>query len=603
MKLKLLSWLRIKRLCSSPEGGGLFPALIGLLLLINFSTALKAAEFKISLDADTITLGQSVNMTMTFVGNSSGNYPVPPTVPGLNILDAHSDSSSFSLGPGGMTAVRSHMFVVTPAQLGTFVIPSLTANVDGQVVHSQPVKLTVTKTPPAPSGINTANPDPYFLRLNVPKQTVYVGEVIRGELLIYLREGIQPLDHGIQVTPPQAEGFTLGGMAGSQSRQTRIGNLGYNVIPVGITFTAVKAGKLTLGGIECNLALAIGTMDFFGRYRRQSASLTNTDTVTIESLPLPRENVPPGFNGAVGNYAMNLSVSPTNIAVGDPITVKVEISGNGSLQSLTLPEQRGWNQFKAYPPTSNFQHEDELNASGTNTFSLTIVPENMDVHEVPPFAFSFFDPDQKTYRTLTHPAVPLTVRPSAASLPPPSLGGASSSDNPQPVQDVSPIKPRLGVAAQISPLLVRQPWFLVLQAIPALAWLSLLINRKQHERLANNPRLRRQRQVEQTIRAGLHELHQSANANDGPAFFATMIHLLQERIGERLDLPASGITEAILEERLRPMQVPEEELTLLRELFFACNQARYSPHTTHAELVSLIPKLESALNNLKKISV
>src|SRR5207302_1191219 len=121
--------------------------------------------------------------------------------------------------------------------------------------------------------------------------------------------------------------------------------------------------------------------------------------------------------------------------------------------------------------------------------------------------FTYFDPDQKSYRTLSHPAVPLTIRPSAASLPPPTFANATSSDNPPPVRDVSPIKPRLGaVISQINPPLVRQPWFLALQAVPALAWLALLIKRKQRERLANNPRLRRQRQVEQTIRTGLADL-------------------------------------------------------------------------------------------------
>ena len=47
------------------------------------------------------------------------------------------------------------------------------------------------------------------------------------------------------------------------------------------------------------------------------------------------------------------------------------------------------------------------------------------------------------------------------------------------------------------------------------------------------------------------------------------------------------------------MQVPEETLALLRELFQACNQARYDPQSTNEELISLIPKLESALNELK----
>ena len=85
----------------------------------------------------------------------------------------------------------------------------------------------------------------------------------------------------------------------------------------------------------------------------------------------------------------------------------------------------------------------------------------------------------------------------------------------------------------------------------------------------------KQRQVEQVIRGGLKELAQNVQGNKPEAFFATLFHLLQERLGERLDLPASAITEAVVEERLRHLSVPETTLASLRELFQICNQARY----------------------------
>jgi hypothetical protein len=107
--------------------------------------------------------------------------------------------------------------------------------------------------------------------------------------------------------------------------------------------------------------------------------------------------------------------------------------------------------------------------------------------------------------------------------------------------------------------------------------------------------------VEQTVRNGLKELRKSAEANQPTEFFATLFRLLQEQLGERLDLPASAITEAVLDERLRPLNVPDGQLEALRELFHACNQARYARQGTNAELVSLIPKVEAALNHLKQL--
>lgn len=577
-------------------------ALLSALATLALPSAVRAASFSVSFDQDAITIGESVTMTMTFDGGRPDAIPAPPSVPGLRIEDLHSDMTSMQIINGQITRRFSHTFQATPTQTGVFEIPSMAATIEGQPCKSDPLKLTVTAPGAPPPGVNAENPEIAFMRLEVPKQSFYVGEVIRAELQLYLRDGIMRISD-FQMNPPQAEGFTVGKTTETPHRQATVGNHRYTVVPLTMAYIPVKVGSLTIGSSEGSMNLLMGPLDFFGRpTHSQHLTLTN-QAVNVQVLPLPTDNVPPGFSGAVGHYSMALSVSPTNVAIGDPVTVKVDITGVGSMDGLRLPTQMGWQQFKLYPPTSEFHvnQNDPLGVSGTMHFALTAVPESMDVHELPPFVFTYFDPDRKTYQTLSHPAVPLTVRPSAASLPAPTFSNISSSDNPGGGQDVSPIKPRFGALAQLTPPLVWQPWFLALQTVPVLAWVSLLIRRKQQERLANNPRLRRQRQVEQTVRGGLKQLREAADAGRSEEFFATVFRLLQEQLGERLDTPASGITEAVLDERLRPMAVPETQLSELRELFLLCNEARYAREATHAELISLIPRVETALHELRKV--
>ncbi|HXC97795.1 MAG TPA: BatD family protein, partial [Verrucomicrobiae bacterium] len=427
------------------------------------------------------------------------------------------------------------------------------------------------------------------------------GEVIQARLELCLREDVLNIQN-VQLLPIPAEGFTVGKTQEGQRTQTRAGGANYTVIPVIMLFTAVKTGSLTLGPSTCNLDLLFGPVDFFGRPSNARHVSLTSDPVTLQSIPLPADNKPSGFSGAVGNYTMSVSAAPTNIAAGDPVTVTIQIAGTGAVESLALPEQTGWQQFKLYPPTSDYQSGDQLDLSGTKTFKLTAVPESMDVKELPPFTFSFFDPEQNAYRTLTQPAMPLIVRPSAASLPPPIMATANTtSDNPPAKQDIVHIKPWLGTVARLGPPLLARPWFLGLQSVPVLAWLCLLVQRKKQDHLAANPRLRRQRQVERILRDGLNDLRQYAAANESAEFFATLFHLLQERLGERLDLPASAITEAVLDERLLPLGVPDPTIDRLRELFHICNQARYAPETSTEELASLIPQVEAALDELKNL--
>jgi hypothetical protein len=115
--------------------------------------------------------------------------------------------------------------------------------------------------------------------------------------------------------------------------------------------------------------------------------------------------------------------------------------------------------------------------------------------------------------------------------------------------------------------------------------------------------LRRQRQVAQIESEGLKELRKCAAENNSDDFFATLFRLLQERLGERLDLPASAITEAVVDEQLSPRGVEDSTLSELRDLFQLCNLARYAPIKSSQELAAIIPKLENVLGKLREVEL
>jgi hypothetical protein len=140
-----------------------------------------------------------------------------------------------------------------------------------------------------------------------------------------------------------------------------------------------------------------------------------------------------------------------------------------------------------------------------------------------------------------------------------------------------------------------------MQSVPLVLWISLLVWRKRSEALANNPRLRRQREVAGRVRGALKELRADAAAQKSAEFFAVLFRILQEQLGERLDLPASAITEAVLDERLQKRGLGEDAMRQLHELFQTCNAARYAPTHSSLELSALIPKLESVLHALQQL--
>jgi hypothetical protein len=607
------SWIKHNLRCRSRSGLRLLFAFLLLLLWPAAPCALIAATFTATLDRETVTVGETATLSLTFKGGEPKSIPALPQLPNLQIA-GEGTSRNVVIDNGQFSASISQTFALTATQPGEFIIPALRAEIDGQVLATQPLKLTAVKADS--SAANAAGEKLAFFKLFVPKKEVYVGEILAAEFQVYVREGVANAENILQGfeqyagCPVKAEGVSIFKTAHAQRRRMRSGNAIYGVATLITSLSPVKTGPLTIGAMEVTLTLQLplpnqrsrDPFDPFGmfqQYERRQVALT-TEPAALTVLPLPKENVPTNFNGAVGSFSMSVTAGPTNVAAGDPVTVKVQISGRGTLDSLSLPEQNAWREFKTYPPTTKLDTTDALGLQGTKTFEQLVVPQSPDIKALPPVSFSFFDPDQKSYRTLTQPAIPLVVRP-GGSAPAPTVAATTRAapDNPPPAQDIVHIKPRLGTLAQIAPPLVQQPWFLALQAVPLLAWLSALVWRHRTEMLANNPRLRRRRQVAQIMRQGLLELRQFASDKKSDDFFATLFRLLQEQLGERLDLPASAITEAVIEEHLRPRGAPEATLASLHELFQACNLARYAPIRTSQELAAVIPKLEAMLRELQ----
>jgi hypothetical protein len=524
-------------------------------------------------------------------------------------------SSHVNIVQQQITSSVSHNFSIAPQRAGEFTIPAMTVDAGGERLTTQPIKLRVLKPEAPPSGAVESGSQLAFLKLQLPKKELYLGETIPIQLELYLHSSVRHVPQ-FQLTAFPSDGCSVGKMIQRENRRSQVGNTLYTVIPWSFSLKPIKTGTLSLGPVTANVVLELasgrgrsdpfferfGLRDLFGGEQKQL--VLASDAASLQCLDLPKENIPAGFKGAVGSFTMNVSAGPTNVAVGDPITVHVKLAGRGDFDSLTLPEQLAWKDFKTYPPSTKVDTAgDPLGIQGSKIFEQVIIPQNADIKELPPLTFSFFDPEQKAYRTLAPPEVKLVVRP-GGSAPLPTIATANRAAQPEPpAQDIVPIKTRLGTVAQISPPLIQQPWFVALQGVPVVAWFSTLVWRRRAESLAKNPRLRRQRQVANLIRDGLLDLRRQAAENKSEEFFAALFRLLQEQLGERLDLPSSSITEAVIEEHLRPRGAPEALLNHVQELFHACNLARYAKARSSEELAALCSRLATTLRELQSLKL
>lgn len=562
-----------------------------------------AARFSTSIDRDSIVVGETVTLTLRFEGASPRTLPQLPNLPGLQIAGGMSQASNMTQSPDGQVQVSySYSVPLMANQPGDYTIPAFQVELDGQRLTSAPLRLKVLREDPSSPPAEYANRSA-FLWLVLPRREFYLGETFVAELRLYIKDGVRNID-AFQPPPLQTEGFNAGQWVKGQNFRRLVGGRAFTAVPALCAVTPVKTGPLKLGEMKSLVVLNPPDIfeSFWGRGARTERVPLALEPQAVQVFPLPAENVPADFTGAVGSFTLAVQAAPTNVAVGDPITVRVQISGRGGFEAVKLPEQKAWVNFKSYQPVGNLQTSDALGLQGTKTFEQIVAPESTELKEIPPFSFSFFDPEARAYRTLKQPAQPLVVRPAAtASTPLMTAAPRLNETAPPPAQDIVHIKTRPGTIQRIGPPLLQRPWFAAVSGAPVLAWMLAVGWRRRADALANNPRRRRQRAVAQLVRNGLVELRAQAAARDSDAFFATLVRLLQEQLGERLDCPASAITEAVVDERLRPRGVPETTLEELHGLFQACNLARYAPVQSSSELTAFIPRVENALAKIQEV--
>ena len=596
--VSLLAW---KTLCRRPPPGdrlgrlgrAVYGRALLLILLLTPVPAWADPKLEVSLDRNPISLGESAVLSMSFEDCSPSGMPNLAPIPNLE-FGGQSSEQSYSLIGASLTRKTVYSLELHPTKAGSFTIPPINITVDGARLRSRPITLRVLSgnAPPPAGAAETA-----FVRIVPSSNAIYLGQTLPVELQCYCQDNV----NNIQLPQFSSDNFIVGDLPNPRQRpsRVRVGNTMYNLFSFHTSATAIKTGTFALGPATWSLGVYSGQRNFFGMAESHQASFTS-DTPEIRVLPVPTNGAPPGFTGALGDFTLaQYDAGPTTVGVGDPITLKIRIAGRGAFNTVTLPtnNEAEWREFKTYPPTGKLETSDPMQLEGSKYFEQVITPQNAEVKEVPPFVFSFFDPAGNDFRTLTHPAIPLTVHATAATPQPTVIStGTPPPDAQEQGEEIVHIKPMLGRVQAVGPPLIQQPGFLAWQALPPLAWLCALARRKCKEKLANNPRLRRQRQVARLVRQGLADLARSAAANDAEKFYATVLRLLQEQLGERLDLPAPAITEAVLEDLkgLRP-----ETPALLHELFHACNQYRYTPEHTSQAMASLIPKVKTALQGLQ----
>ena len=432
-----------------------------------------------TLSSDHTTLSQSVQLQVE-VRNVRMAEPPNISADGLSIRFASQATRMQTLN-GETSFSVNFTYVVTPQREGTFSIPPIKLNLSGREIQSSPLTLTVLKEETAkPAEPNKS----YFGELVIPKDSAYVGEPIPVELRYYFDRRIwyQPYPQG-QLPIIDGDGFVTAKYPDPAEKEVEMNGRWYRVLIYKTAITGVRAGQLDLRSASQEFLLHLPVLrntppgfddDYeqspfgngFSGYERKEVSI-GTNGATLQIKALPTDGRPANFGGAVGTFTMTGSIQPARANVGDPLDMRIQISGNGSFDRVQAPTLTTTPIWHVHQVTIEIEVQDDIGLNAVKTFHFPLVA-NAPVHESPAASFSYFDPEQEKYVTLD--LAPKQISVDGQQISPPTTQQTPSSEqaNPSPSPSSGMIETiaKGETTGSFQPL-SRNSWFWLVQLIPA----------------------------------------------------------------------------------------------------------------------------------------
>ena len=370
-----------------------------------------AQEAKLTTTVSKNKLGLNQRLRVEFsINKQGGDNFTPPRFQNFRIVGGPSQSISQSYFNGKSSYKQSYSYIVQPTKKGILIIPAASIDVDGNKIKSAPVKVRVLDPVDIPKDPNDPN---YIAQQNIhlvaeiSNAKPYVGQGVYVEYRLYISNNINVYDAGI-IQVPKYNGFWSQEIKinGLSAKKGTYNGESYKYFTLQKSLLIpTKSGELSLDPMKMEVAIGVptGRGDFFGNpitknIRKEFASAKKI----INSKELPLDGKPLNFTGAVGDYSFSVDTDKQVLKANESSQIKVTVKGKGNLKLFELPEVVVPKELEIYAPERKERVRIlSSGISGTISDLYTVVPQFKGKYKVSNISFSYFNPTQKKYKTIT----------------------------------------------------------------------------------------------------------------------------------------------------------------------------------------------------------
>ena len=561
-----------------------FLSLFFTLFLVQALVAQVSFKTKVSKNR----LGLNERLRVSFEMNEDGDNFNPPSFEGFTVVGGPNQSVSNSWVNGVRSYSKSYTYFLNPNRKGKLTIGQASIEIKGEVYKTTPVSVQVTEAvnnPNSPQArANAIVDDNLHLVAEVSKSNPYLNEAISVQYKLYFSSEISVYNVN-EVEMPKYTDFWSHQIPIEKLEIQRGEYKGqpYNYVTWRKTVLyPQKSGTLVLAPLTLNVSVDVPTnrRDFFGnRVYQKTPKIVTAGKRTIKVRPLPLAGRPADFDGAVGQFDLNVRFNKTELKSSESFQATVKVSGRGNLKLFSLPTFNAPSSLEVYEP----EHKERvktnlLGMQGSIEDTYTVVPQYQGNYPIPSIGFSFFDPVKEEYVRLRSNETLIDVYEGPVAATPVKKQNTPQIKSPvtsEATFDFIKLETEL-VPIETTPFYGSKRFWLWILSPLVLFVLTLLVLRKI-ENTTVDPVTRKQKLAARLAKKYLSSAKKVLG--DKTLFYDALERALHNYLKAKLSIETTDFSKDRIARLLEEKKASKENISAFISVLEKCEAARYAPST------------------------
>ena len=553
-----------------------------IIFLISFS-AFSQVNFSTKLSKNQLGLNERVKVE--FSVDKDGDNFIPPTFENFRIVGGPSQSIRNSWINGKRTYSKTYSYFLSPIEKGSFEIGQASIEVDGEIYKTLPVKVIVTSAVDKPTNPNDPNyiaDKKIHLVAELSDNTPFLNEAVSVIYKLYVAPDTG-VDNWRELEAPRYANFWSNNI---DIKSLNVQNGTYKGEPyrfVVLRRTLLypqKTGKLKIEPLTLDISVQVPSnrRDFFGNLISSSVNKTvSSGSSVIDVKPLPLNNKPMDFSGAVGNFNFEIKSDKKELLLDEAFQLSLIVSGKGNFNLFDDPKISLPVSLEVYEPEKISNVSVRSNGiKGEINNKYTVVPNNPGKYTIPQTKFSFFNPELEEYKTIYSDPIFIDVE----GVYKPS---SNSEDNSESIKtnkiqlsesQFSSFKTKTKFSKVNEVVFFNSIFYWILLITPLIICIIIIVVTK-FIRKYNSKKIDELKLVRNKTNKLLDE--SKGLIGNKEKFYESIDKALTIYLKTKLKINNSDFKNEVIQIKLEQMNVEKNIIDLLFEIFENCQLARYTP--------------------------